>query len=50
MTMPVWPDYDTIVRSMNCRGSLYGRLADDPLFGVSITPEMIDRAWRATRP
>lgn len=47
--MPVWPDYDTIVKSMNARANLRARLGDDPLLGVPITPEMITRAMQAAK-
>lgn len=42
--MPVWPDFDTIARSMNTRGNLYAKMSDDPLCGIVITRDMWDRA------
>lgn len=45
--LPVWPDFDTLARSMNVRGNLYAKVSDDPLFGVVITSEMWDRALSA---
>jgi hypothetical protein len=51
---PVWPDWDTIARSLNVRGNLMARMMDDPLFGVPITQDMQTRAlayenWKATK-
>lgn len=39
-------DYDTIIRSMNARSNLMGRIMDDPMPGVIITPEMM--IWAQT--
>jgi hypothetical protein len=50
MNMPVWPDYDTIVRSMNCRANPRASPYDDPLFGIVVTDAMMERAQRASRP
>lgn len=47
---PAWPTWDLIVRSLNARSNILGRIGDDPLAGVALTPEMIDRARRAAFP
>lgn len=39
-----WPAMDIIIRSLNARSNFAGRVMDDPLFGIVITPEMWARA------